>query len=439
MHLSITDHLFLGLDRKQPMHIAVLCFFSVPDNQNSSDFLKALYANMAQSPKKPTYPFNQKLHRRLFWQTVDAIDVNQHFFYHHLGGRELLDYVGDLHSQRLAKHRPMWQLFLLDGLKENNDKGQFAIYLKMHHALVDGVGGMRVLQATLSEHINHKRSLPFWSLPPSTKHKPKAPTKSTLRPIATALKKRWQDRQLPSFTSSFSAPKSPLNQRIDHTRTIGVRSYDKSVIKGLARHFCVSDNDMILALCAGALRRYLLTTKTLPKRPLIGFIPISLRDDDSIGGNRLSFLLGNLATHVDDPLARLHAISQSTTDSKHRLKGLNYKQVIGYSLAIYGLAGLNLLTGVAPRRQGFNLIISNTPSTDRPLYLDGARLDSVYPLSVLLHGQALNITLVNYAGHIDLALTACTTTLPNISTLLDGIQQELLSYQALAVNPPGSA
>lgn len=436
MHLSISDHLFLGLERQQPMHIAVLCLFSLAKGQQADQFLQRLYVTMRQSDAPPTYPFNQRLHKRLFWQQVTYLDVDAHFFYRHIGTRPLLDYVSDLHSQALAPDKPMWQLYLLGGIADNDGRQRFGVYLKMHHALVDGVGGMRVLQRALSDHIDHKRHLPFWSLPPaSTKNpakKPKAPTSYAPWPILSALKKRWDERHLPAFVSSFAAPKSLLNQRIDPTRIVAARSYNKDNIKALARHFCVSDNDMILALCSGAIRRYLQGKAQLPHRALVGFAPISLRDDDSIGGNRLSFLLATLATDVDDPLVRLQAISQSTKDSKERIKALTYPQVIGYSLAIYGLTGLNLLTAAVPQRQGFNLIISNTPGSKERLYLDGARLDSIYPLSVLLHGQALNITLVNYANQIDLALTACKSVLPDVSVLLDGIQNELGYYERLA-------
>ena len=440
--LSLTDHLFLLLEHQQPMHIAVVCLFRLPRAQSLDNFIPPLLDTIYRSSAAPTYPFNQVLYRKVYWRSVSRIDIDKHFFYHTLqenaGNAELLAHLSNLHSQPLVLTRPMWQLHLIDGLAPSDGQARFAIYLKIHHALVDGIGGMRVLRAALSEDPQALLTAPFWALiKPQKAHNP--PPKSTaIKPLSSisnitkALHKRWQERHLISFTSSFAAPPSALNTAIDGSRRLAIRSYNKARFTRIAQAFAVSGNDVVLAVCAGALARYLATHYQLPTRPLVGFVPISLRDDDGLAGNRLSFLLSNLATDVADRQARLLAISQSMQDSKARIAGLNYNEIIGYSLAIYAATGANLLTGLLPTRQGFNLIISNTPGNAKPLYLNGAILEGVYPASVLLQGQALNITLVNYAGNLDFAITACDSVLHDSDSLLDLIADELDSYEQLA-------
>lgn len=144
-----------------------------------------------------------------------------------------------------------------------------------------------------------------------------------------------------------------------------------------------------------------------------------------MAGNQISFLLTNLATATPDPKERLLKIARSTKDSKERFLGLNHAQIINYSLAIYGLAGLNLATRLYPAKQAFNLIISNIPGAKTPMYLNGARLTGLFPVSVLFDGQALNITLANYQNSIDICLTACKDILPDVDKLLDCLEQEL--------------
>lgn len=448
--LSLSDHLFLMLEtKKQPMHVAGVCVFELPYDADD-DFLYRLIDDMQMDKIAPSFPFNQMLYKKAFWKTDDNFRVEHHFRHIALpkpaGTKELLSYISREHSRLMDRQKPMWEFHLIEGL-ESEAQGRpkrFALYLKIHHAMTDGVAAMRLLQMSLSKSPHERLSLPVWAL--STKIRNQLDnflphnkslmqiTKeqlSSIPTVAQAITRRFQDRHLNEFTSSFDAPPSILNQRIRATRKVAAQSFAKSRFEAIAKYFAVTTNDVILAVCSGALRHYLLEHDALPKQPLVAFVPISLRKDDSAVGNQLSFLLTNLGTHQHSPYKRLHTIAQSMQDGKQRFAAFNQTEAINYSALIYGLFGLNLATGIYPKKQGFNLIISNVPGAKTPLYLNGARLTAIYPASVLFDGQALNITLANYQDKIDFGITACDIALPHIDWLLDYIEDELVGFETL--------
>lgn len=468
--LSFSDLLFLALEnKKQPMHVAGVCIFELPEN-SADDFVSRLANSMQQDNITPCFPFNQKLHKKIFWRDDNQFDIQHHFRHVRLPSpadmNALLDYIACEYSRMLDKTKPLWQLHLIEGLQAETAgrPKRFVIYLKIHHALTDGIAAMRLLQKSLSDFADNTHALPLWTLQPSNKSNtgnaltpnntpnvaPNTKQSHAIHNIAHAilantpppslttvmqrLYQRYQDRHLDSFVSPWDAPPSLLNQRLGKTRTVLVKSFAKARFEAIAKRFNTSANNVILAVCAGALRRYLLHHNALPTKPLTAFVPISLRQDDSVSGNQLSFLLANLGTHQACAKARLMSICQSIQDSKSRFNTLNYSQAICYSVAIYAAAGLNLATGLYPKKQGFNLIISSIPGAKTPLYLNGARLTAIYPISVLFAGQALNITFTNHQGKIDFGIIACDTALPDITQLTTYLEQELYTFETLDNN-----
>lgn len=353
----------------------------------------------------------------------------------------------------MPKDKPQWELYLIDNIcpASGSDRPRFAIWIKIHHSLTDGVAGMRLVKNSLSNDPNSVQILPFWATPPKKRssignciHNAKN-TKDFIkqlgsaRPVIQELKKGLQARfnKNTLFVSTFDAPKSILNQPITGTRHLSVASFDKSrftrIIKALSYDDCsFTTNDLLLAVCSGALRHYLKHQQALPDNPLIAFVPISLRRDNSSAGNQLSFLLANLATNKNNALERLSIIKQSMDNGKERFSRLSPTQVIAYSAITYGWAGVNLATRLAPTKQAFNLIISNVPSDNTPLYLHGARLVGMYPASVLFDGQAINITITNHQEQIDFGVTACSTALPDIEHFLSLVEDELRDFELLA-------
>lgn len=462
--LSISDLLFLFLEKpKQPMHFSGLCVFELPPDTDSKQFLDNFVKYTVTPNASPSFPFNQTLNRWV-WRQDKTFDIREHFFHVHLSNvsgkfdnniHELFDYISIKHSELMDKTKPLWEFHLIDGIKPATDGGspRFAIWIKIHHSLADGVAVMRLLRLSLSKFADVTATLPFWSLPQKhrhhlddqldelirSKHSKKELIKQQLATIKPVARELWQGLKdnlnaKSPFVSTFDAPKSILNQPITHHRYLSACAFDKSRFASLAKHFDISTNDMVLTVCAGALRSYLLEENALPDKPLIALVPISLRRDDSISGNQISFLLVNLGTHLSDPMARLQAVKDSIDDGKARFGRMTQTQIINYSICAYGWAGVNLATGLAPHYQAFNLIISSVPADNTPLYLNGAKLTGIYPASVLFDGQAMNITLTNHQDKIDFGITACDSALPKIGGFLGLLEHELAVFEGLVKN-----
>lgn len=425
------------------MNVAGICLFELP-NWADDNFVRQLIHDTKMDKAEPTFPFNQALHKKLFWKKDNKFTLKNHFYHIVLpnssGMPELLDYIASQHSRHMDRQIPLWEFHLIEGIAPESAgrPKRFAIYLKLHHTLTDGIAAMRLLQQLLSDNPTTCINSPFWVL--SNQHHnqnhtttpPKKPLGQrlktqfdTIKPVWNELLKRWQDRHLPDFVGSFDAPPSILNQPIQATRYIGAIGFAKDRFAKIANHFGVSTNDVILAVCSGAIRTYLQGQNALPTKPLIAFVPISLRQDKSMLGNQLAFLPANLGTDKTEAKTRLSVISKSTADGKSRFANMTPNQIVNYSLAVYGWAGINLATGIYPKKQAFNLVISNIPGAKTPLYFNGAKLVGLYPASVLFDGQALNITLANYHNSLDFCVTACNVALPKIEGLLGFFEDEL--------------
>ena len=445
--MTAVDQLFLLLEsRKQPMHVGGLFLFELPEEEQGKDseFVYQLVQQLQNSEVPPSFPFNQVLENLLFWKTDDQFDVEHHFRHVALPNpgrvRELLMYISKEHSRLLDRAMPLWECHVIEGILPEAEgmPERFALYFKIHHSLVDGIAAMRLVQKALSQSPNEPVTLPIWSL--ITRHGKKAenllPTArsasriikeqlSTIKPVFTELIDNFKHNGKPDYVGTFDAPMSVLNQRISASRRIAAQSYDLQRFYTIADAFGVNQNDVVLAVCAGAIRRYLLTMEALPSKPLIAFVPMSLRKDESASGNQVSFLMANLGTHLEDPIKRMQLIHDSMNSGKRRFRRMNKAQVINYSAIAYAWEGLNVLTGIFPKKQAFNLIISNVPGSKEPLYWNGAPLKALYPASILVDGQALNITLATYLDKIEFCITACSKLLPRVQDILLLMEEEL--------------
>jgi diacylglycerol O-acyltransferase len=180
-----------------------------------------------------------------------------------------------------------------------------------------------------------------------------------------------------------------------------------------------------MAMCAGALRTYLLDLNALPRKPLIAMVPMSLRQDDSDAGNQITMILANLGTHLADPMQRLDIIHRSVQNAKDRFSRMSPSEIMAYSALVYSICGLNLMTGLAPKLQAFNVVISNVPGPKEPMYWNGAELDGFYPVSIVLDGMALNMTLTSYVDSLEFGLIACRKALPSMQRLLGYLDDAL--------------
>lgn len=444
--LGPIDQAFLWLERRQqPMHVGGLMLFKIPEDADEN-FVREV-AEQFKATTPPVRPFNQRLDG-MFWNEDEEFDLEHHFRHIALPDpgriRELLTYVSQEHSALLDRAKPLWECHLIEGIEGN----RFALYFKMHHAVIDGIAGMRIAQKSLSSDPNEKAVTPLWAIKRDKRPKEEAKalanfaeTINRLRHQAGSVPKvakelyqavRASYEKDPDYVSVFQAPRSILNQRVSGSRRFAAQSYDLPRIKTISKKLGVTINDIVMAMCASALRTYLLDLNALPKKPLIAMVPMSLRRDDSDAGNQITMILANLGTHLADPVARLDLIHRSVQNAKDRFCRMTQSEIMAYSALVYSVCGLNLLTGIAPKLQAFNVVISNVPGPKEPMYWNGALLDGFYPVSIVLDGMALNITLTSYVDRLEFGLIACRKALPSMQRLLGYLEDALDELEHIA-------
>jgi len=218
-----------------------------------------------------------------------------------------------------------------------------------------------------------------------------------------------------------------LNVPVGGARRCAAQSWPLDRVKTVKAAAGVSLNDVVLAMCAGALRAYLDDADALPDTPLVAMVPVSLRNDgDSVGGNMVGAVLCNLGTHFDDPAQRLQAIHSSMRENKNVMSQLPRAQAMALSMLLLSPAVVNSVPGFAKvTPPPFNVCISNVPGARDPLYCNGARLDGNYPMSIALNGQALNITLTSSADSLDFGLVGCRRSVPHLQRVLGHLETSL--------------
>ena len=439
------DFIFLSLEkRQQPMHVGGLFLFQIPENAPKT-FIQDLVADIRQSQLKPIPPFNNRLNG-LFWDEDNEFDLDHHFRHIALPNpgriRELLVYISQEHSTLIDRAKPLWSCHIIEGIEGN----RFAMYFKIHHAMVDGVAGMRLVEKSLSRDPETKSIIPLWCVEGKRHKRLTEPQSSKIKKILNTIKGQaiatprvtqelfktvfTEMGKNPDYVSSFQAPTSLFNQRVSSSRRFAAQSFDFDRFRVISKALDVTINDVILAVCSGALREYLISQNALPKKPLIAMVPASVRDDNSDMSNRITMILANLGTHQADPIERLNIIVRSVRNAKQKFRRMTPNQILNYSAFVYGAAGFNILSGIMPKRQAFNIVISNVPGPSEALYWNGAKLDALYPASIVLDGQALNITMTSYLGKLEVGLIGCRNALPKMQNLLTHLEDEIQLFES---------
>ncbi|OBK26228.1 WS/DGAT/MGAT family O-acyltransferase [Mycobacterium asiaticum] len=439
-----TDSMFLFTEsREHPLHVGGLSLFAPPDGAGPEfvrEFHDALIANDEFQPTFRKHPATIGGGiSQLAWAYDDEVDMDYHVRRSALPSpgrvRDLLELTSRLHTSLLDRHRPLWELHVVEGLKD----GRFAMYTKMHHALIDGVSAVKLMQRTMSTDPDDTHVKAMWNLPKPARPPAANPARNPLNSLLAAagsvagvapstLKLARAALLEQQLTLPFAAPHTMLNVKVGGARRCAAQSWSLDRVKNVKQAAGVTVNDAVLAMCSGALRYYLLEQDALPDTPLVAMVPVSLRSeaDADSGGNKVGSILCNLATDVEDPAKRIEIIGESMRRNKKVLAELPSYQVLALSalnMAPLTLAGVpGFLSAVPPP---FNIVISNVPGVSDPLYYGGARLDGSYPLSNIPDGQALNITLVNNAGNLDFGLVGCRRSVPHLQRLLAHLEASL--------------
>ena len=453
-----------GESREQMMHVAGMMPFT-PAPDTAPDHMRELM-NELRAGAPVQSPWNLKLRTPdMLWNPLQAwveeanVDLEYHVRRSALPSpgdeRELGILVSRLHGYRVDLHRPPWEVHLIEGL----ERGRFAWYAKIHHSLVDGYSAMQAMTNALSSDPDARDWPLFFSIPPRGGARPAPPdpaaapaaggdgadgdhggehaggrgihfpellgavreqygaSKAVVRALVNMVQAtRAGDHEL---VSPLEAPRCVLNARISRSRRFATQRLPLDRMRALAKATGGTLNDVVLALSGASLRAYLLEQGALPAAPLVAMLPVAIRAKDEVGGgNAVGAILATLATDIADPAERLARIVASTSRAKQQLQGMSKAAILQYSALLTAPSMLQVIPGVTGHvRPTFNVVISNVPGPDRPLYFRGARLEAWYPMSIPIHGQALNITCTSYAGAVCFGFTGCRDTVPHLQHL----------------------
>jgi WS/DGAT/MGAT family acyltransferase len=448
-----TDSMFLLAEsREHPMHVGGLQLFTPPEGAGP-DFVRDViesFRGHEVSPlfrKRPAEPVGSL--GNTWWKVDDAIDVEYHVRHSAVPQpgriRELLQLTSRWHGSLLDRHRPLWEAHVVEGLAD----GRFAVYSKVHHSMLDGVGALRLMQRSLSVDPDARDCVPPWSLP--SRAASASGTKRGFDPLAVVRAGadvvgdvagllpaslrianqviRDGDVTLPR------APKTILNGAVGGARRFAAQSWEIERIQRVAKSSATTLNDVVLAMVSGALRQYLLDQHALPDDPMTAMVPISLalRADSAggaDGGNSVGAIVVNLATDREHGATRLEEIAYSSRQAKKIMGDLTPTQILAFSaLQMLPLAMTPVPGFVRYTRPPFNVIISNVPGPKEQMYFNGARLEGMYPVSIVLDGQALNVTLTSRDKYLDFGLIGCRRSVPSLQRLLTHLEASLAELE----------
>jgi len=459
-HLSGIDAAFLHLESPEmPMHVGSLNVLELPPGY-TGDYFEDVKALLAQRLHLADV-FTRKLALMPFdlsnpvWVEDEDIDLDYHVRHITLpkpgSNSQLQQYVARLHSTLLDRSRPLWEFFVIDGLRS----GEVALYIKVHHARLDGQAGValgRAIFDTTPEGRHVK--------PPRARVRRNQYQLGVAELLAAAVGNTVQQvvklvRTLPAVGSAarslllpakdeqgrrhwnfpkdlnFFAPRTSFNVAITNQRRYAARTVPLAEVKEIAKRTGVSLNDVVMATVAGALRDYFMGHRELPAKSLSAAVPISLRSaGDQSANNQVSMVTMTLATDVADPMQRLKAIAAASANTKVMVGRVKAAIPMDFPMfaapwlmsglaSLYGRSRLaNVLPPVA------NLVVSNVPGVQEQLYFAGARIISYYPVSIPAHGMALNVTVQSYNGRLDYGLIGCRRAVPDIADLADSLLAE---------------
>jgi WS/DGAT/MGAT family acyltransferase len=468
------DAMFLlGETREQPMHVGGLMLFELPEGardqvfpDGTRDYVSRLYQEITEDQTiNPV--FSRRVRNRPLdlgywsWEQDEEIDLQYHVRLSGLARparyRELFELTSRLHGTLLDRRRPLWEMQLIEGVQGR----RFAIYTKIHHSMIDGVTALRWMQQMLTTDPTRTGMPAPYALPElqtAAAGLTPAPSSAALSPAdllaavgrtaggagrvladlagLSSVGLRSAVRRLQNEHSPV-APQTIFNQPITGARRFAAQSWPMERVEKVRAATGATLNDVMLAMCAGALRNYLLELNALPDKALTAMVPVSLRSTDRAapgGANSLATLRADLATDEPDPARRITRIMHSTAYGKEFLSHLTPLQNLMVGALGVGSAGpAAVIPGLAGRTPPpYNLVISNVPGPSQsPLYWNRSRLLGLYPASIVLNGQALNISVTSYAHQLHFGLVGCRRTVPHLQRLLTHLETSLTELEFL--------
>jgi WS/DGAT/MGAT family acyltransferase len=439
-----------------PMHVAALLILRPPPGEEPRAYVKQIFEDTLTAAVD--IDIDRRLRRvphsgldtgflwtwRDLGDTGAELDIRHHFqrrtLPNNAGPGGLWEMVSDLHALRLDRSEPLWMAYLIDGLPD----GRFALYIKVHHTVVDGVAGLQMITESLSADPDDRGMPPFFAAKAPTP-RPEVPGAgarpgllSALRGIADAasagveltgkvvrthLASVLGSLVTDSIVAPFSAPQTRFNSKLGPFRAVSGTSMDRGRIRAVEEAGGVTGNDVIMAVISASLRNWLAERGELPGRSLVAICPVTVRKPGTAAaeghGNQFGMGLCPLGTDVADDAHRLELVHTAMAHVKKQVA----EQGSGAMLVAMGPAiGPTILLPMLPFDTGvppsFNLPISNVPGPPQQMYLNGARVEEIYPVSSIWDGMALNVTVCSYADRISIGYVADRDVMPDIATLI---------------------
>tara|TARA_Y100001933_G_scaffold117806_1_gene117736 strand:- start:677 stop:2185 length:1509 start_codon:yes stop_codon:yes gene_type:complete len=454
---------------RSPQHIASVQVLELPDGVDTARFVADLKQLLLDRIHLVSY-FTNKLQFVPFqldhpvWVRDADFDIDRHVLQAEVaspGGRaEFEAKIAELHAQPLDRSKPLWELWVLTGL----EGGRIAYYNRVHHACLDGVSGQAAIEAIMDVTPEPRTVAPppadFWRRPSrfdalsllsgafENLAKFQVRQASAVLGHAETARRLWQravdgTRGLGAVVEG--APVTRFNRAVDRDRTFVTGELPLADVRRIGKATGTSVNDVFLAICAGALRRYLARRADLPERALIAGCPVSLRKPgDTTSNNQVTMMLVSLATEEADPVKRLLKIGRSSIQAKGFVSDVSgsYDADVAlpgmpalFSGAMRWMEGSDIVD-VAPPRLPCNVLVSNVPGPRAQLYSLGAKVLTHYPVSIPAHGQGLNITVQSYAGQMYFGVTACARALPDGDVLRNDLLAAFLELKACTLQAP---
>jgi diacylglycerol O-acyltransferase / wax synthase len=458
--LSGLDAGFLYLEAAgTPMHVGSLMLLT-PPKKRGYDFHAAVQALIAERLPKARALKRQLIEAPLelahpMWGEARHLDLDAHIVRVRLprGGSEaqLLRCVADLHAEMLPRTRPLWQLVVIDGLAS----GEVALYSKIHHALLDGQGGIALAQALLDVEAHLPKPRPADTtdaddnIEPGKRQRAGTAMRATINQFARLIRAvpatlKMAGHALGDASTLIErlretvllAPKTAFNVQVGAERAFAIASIDLARVKKVARAYGVSLNDVVLAMVAHALREYLRKHGGLPEETMVVAMPVSLRGaGDGEANNQVSMVQCPLPTQISNPVERLRAIREATAGIKNRVnavRDLIPTDFPGLAAPIWasGLSRLWARGRISERLPALaNLVVSNVPGPPVELFLAGARLRHYYPVSIVTHGLALNVTVQSYGGSLEFGVISARDVVERPGSITRAFERGLVALE----------
>jgi len=452
--LSGLDASFLYLETaKLPLHVCSILELdtsTMPGGYTFDRFRDALSLRIKAMPQ-----FREKLADSRFnldhpvWVDDKDFDVDRHL--HRIGlpspggRRELAEICGHIASLPLDRSRPLWEKWVIENVAgtDPHEGGRLVVMTKVHHAGVDGVTGANLMSQLCSTEADAPPPDPV-----------AGPGDASSLEIAVSGAVRYATRPLKlvnalpvtlssvvdtvkrartglAMASPFAAPKTAFNMNVTGHRNVAFAQLDLEDIKTVKNHFGVKVNDVVMALVSGVLRKFLADRGELPENSLVAMVPVSVHEkSDRPGRNQVSGMFAKLETHIDDPAERLKSIAESNSVAKQHSSAIGATLLQDWTQfaapAVFGVAmrvyAASRLSGARPVH---NLVISNVPGPQVPLYYLGSEVKAMYPLGPIFHGSGLNITVMSLNGTLDVGIVSCPELLPDLWDMADDFKASL--------------